>query len=32
MLGGPQKQFIDYMRAEGERWARVTKATGARAD
>jgi tripartite-type tricarboxylate transporter receptor subunit TctC len=32
MLGGTQKQYIDYMRAEGERWARVIKETGAKAE
>ena len=32
MLGGTQQQYVDYMRAEGERWARVIKETGAKAD
>jgi tripartite-type tricarboxylate transporter receptor subunit TctC len=32
MLGGTQKQYVDYMRAEGERWARVIKDTGAKAE
>ncbi|WP_189688311.1 Bug family tripartite tricarboxylate transporter substrate binding protein [Pseudorhodoferax aquiterrae] len=32
MLGGTQKQYVDYMRAEGERWARVIKETGAKAE
>jgi len=25
ILGGTQKQYVDYMRAEGERWANVIK-------
>lgn len=32
VLGGTQKQYVDYMRAEGERWARVIKETGAKAE
>lgn len=32
ILGGTQKQYVDYMRAEGERWARVIKETGAKAE
>lgn len=32
MLGGSQKDYVDYMKAEGERWARVIKDTGAKAD
>jgi tripartite-type tricarboxylate transporter receptor subunit TctC len=32
MLGGTQKEYTDYMRAEGARWTRVIKETGAKAD
>lgn len=32
MLGGTQKDYVDYMRAEGERWARVIRETGVKAD
>lgn len=32
MLGGTQKQYVDYMRREGERWAKVIHETGAKAD
>ena len=32
MLGGTQKDYVNYMRTEGERWARVIEDTGARAD
>lgn len=32
MLGGTQKQYVDYMRAEGDRWARVIKETGAKVE
>jgi len=32
MLGGTQKDYIDYMKSEGARWAKVVKDTGAKAD
>lgn len=32
MLGGTQKDYVDYMKAEGERWSRVIRDTGAKAD
>lgn len=32
LLGGTQKQYVDYMRQEGDRWARVIKETGAKAE
>jgi tripartite-type tricarboxylate transporter receptor subunit TctC len=32
MLGGTQQDYLDYMKAEGERWSRVIKDTGAKAD
>jgi tripartite-type tricarboxylate transporter receptor subunit TctC len=32
MLGGTQKEYVDYMKAEGARWAKVIKDTGAKAD
>lgn len=32
MLGGWQKDYVDYMKAEGERWTRVIKDTGAKVD
>jgi tripartite-type tricarboxylate transporter receptor subunit TctC len=32
VLGGTQKEYADYMKAEGERWAKVIKDTGAKAD
>lgn len=32
MLGGTQKDYVDYMKAEGDRWTRVIQATGAKAD
>jgi tripartite-type tricarboxylate transporter receptor subunit TctC len=32
VLGGTQQQYSEYMRAEGDRWARVIKETGAKAD
>ncbi len=27
MLGGTQKQYVDYMKAEGARWAKVVRET-----
>lgn len=32
MLGGNQKQYVDYMKAEGARWAAIVRDTGAKAD
>ena len=32
VLGGTQKEYSDYMKAEGARWAKVVKDTGASAD
>jgi len=32
MLGGTQQDYVDYMRAEGSRWARVIQDTGAKAE
>lgn len=32
VLGGTQKQYVDYMKAEGARWAAVVRETGARLD
>lgn len=32
MLGGTQKQYIDYMKAEGARWSAVVRETGAKAE
>lgn len=32
MLGGTQKQYVDFMRSEGARWAAVVRDTGARAE
>jgi tripartite-type tricarboxylate transporter receptor subunit TctC len=32
MLGGTAKDYVDYMRAEGTRWTRVIKETGAKID
>lgn len=32
MLGGTQKDYVDYMKAEGDRWSKVIKETGAKAD
>ncbi len=32
MLGGTQKQYIDYMKAEGSRWANIVRETGAKAE
>lgn len=32
ILGGTDQAYRDYMRAEGERWARVIRETGAKAD
>jgi tripartite-type tricarboxylate transporter receptor subunit TctC len=32
MLGGTQQDYVDYMKAEGQRWTRVIKETGATAD
>jgi tripartite-type tricarboxylate transporter receptor subunit TctC len=28
MLGGTQKQYVDYMKTEGARWAKVVRETG----
>jgi len=32
VLGGTDKEYSEYMQAEGERWARVVRETGAKAD
>lgn len=32
MLGGTPKQYIDYMKAEGTRWAASVQKTGAKAE
>jgi tripartite-type tricarboxylate transporter receptor subunit TctC len=32
MLGGTQKQYVDYMKAEGSRWAAIVRETGAKAE
>ena len=32
VLGGSPKEYADYMKQEGERWARVIQDTGAKAD
>jgi tripartite-type tricarboxylate transporter receptor subunit TctC len=32
ILGGTQKEYIDYMKQEGARWAAVIKETGAKVD
>lgn len=32
VLGGTQKEYADYMKQEGDRWARVIRDTGAKAD
>lgn len=32
MLGGSQKGYMDHMKAEGERWSKVIKETGTKAD
>jgi tripartite-type tricarboxylate transporter receptor subunit TctC len=32
MLGGTQKQYVDYMKAEGARWATIVRETGAKAE
>jgi tripartite-type tricarboxylate transporter receptor subunit TctC len=32
VLGGTQKEYVDYMKAEGARWATVIRDTGAKAD
>jgi tripartite-type tricarboxylate transporter receptor subunit TctC len=32
VLGGTPKEYADYMKLEGERWARVIQDTGAKAD
>jgi tripartite-type tricarboxylate transporter receptor subunit TctC len=32
VLGGTDKEYSEYMKAEGERWARVVRETGAKAD
>lgn len=32
VLGGTDKEYSDFMRAEGERWSRVVRETGAKAD
>jgi len=31
MLGGTQEQYVDYMKAEGARWANVVRETGVKA-
>lgn len=30
MLGGTQKQYVDYMKVEGSRWAAIVRDTGAK--
>lgn len=32
VLGGTQKEYIDYMKTEGDRWAKVIRDTGAKVD
>lgn len=32
MLGGTQKQYLEYMKAEGTRWAAIVRETGAKAE
>jgi len=32
MLGGTAKEYADYMKAEGVRWANVIKETGAKVE
>jgi tripartite-type tricarboxylate transporter receptor subunit TctC len=32
VLGGTGKDFADYMKVEGERWTRIVRETGAKAD
>ena len=32
MLSGTQKQYVDYMKAEGARWATIVRETGAKAE
>jgi tripartite-type tricarboxylate transporter receptor subunit TctC len=32
VLGGTDKEYSEFMKAEGERWARVVRETGAKAD
>ncbi|NVO14397.1 MAG: tripartite tricarboxylate transporter substrate binding protein [Rhodoplanes sp.] len=32
VLGGTAKDFADYMKVEGERWTRIVRETGAKAD
>lgn len=32
MLGGTQKQYVDYMKSEGARWATVVRETGAKVE
>lgn len=32
VLGGSAKEYADYMKAEGDRWTKVIKETGAKAD
>ncbi|MDZ5461198.1 Bug family tripartite tricarboxylate transporter substrate binding protein [Azohydromonas lata] len=32
VLGGTQKEYVDYMKGEGARWAAVIRDTGAKAD
>lgn len=32
MLGGTQQDYVDFMKAEGQRWTRVIKDTGATAE
>jgi tripartite-type tricarboxylate transporter receptor subunit TctC len=32
VLGGTQKEYADYMKTEGERWARVVRETGAKVE
>ena len=32
MLGGTQKQYVDYLKAEGARWSAVVRETGANAE
>lgn len=32
ILGGTQKQYVDYMKSEGARWANVVRETGAKVE
>ena len=32
VLGGTAKSYTDYMKVEGDRWSKVIRETGAKAD